>query len=275
LTLHRPIVTAAWISACTGMLFATLASGTANGADTGYPPPPGDYRSEPSVWSGIPRAPAPGGQAGSDGGRVAPSAGSSRMLPLPDDGFNDTRGDYDAANLFGAAPSPGQIRPAQTPPELVEPPQQPRADDPAPPHFMPPAYSARQDPGHTDLSMDFGRGSQRPAVSQGYQRPGGHAYQGYPAYAPAYPGYRQYPGPYHPGQMTDYAPAPASQGYPGYRADLYAPAGQQSESGMPTKDHYPGAPPVAPEYAPEEIFMPAATPHPDTVESTVFRPMDR
>lgn len=270
--------TALWT--CTSLVLWSFASRAAEGEDVSYPPPPGAYRSEPSVWSSMPYSPGTERQAGSDDTPVTPSAGSSSMLPLPDNGYDGRPGSYNANTLFGSK------RPAErASPMFVEPLQQPQAEQQPSRQLSPAPYPTVPPPERNDFSVDFRRNSQRPAVANSFQPPEGRAYQGYSAYAPAYPAYRQYPAPYQSGQMMGHAPAPPAQAYPDYPAGDYAAGYPQSDAGMPPQGYYPAGDPVAaPEFAPDgydtSVYpqaqdpVPAAMAYPDTTDSAVFRPTD-
>lgn len=283
MTRQRLTITTPWLWACAIALSGTLANRTLNAADVGYPPPPGAYRSEPSVWSDTPHSP-PQEHAGPDDRSARPSAASSRVPPLPDQGFDHRSGSDDAAKLFGAAPAPRQKKPMPTPPEFMQPPQQARADDPAPPAFVPQSYTAQRHTGHNDFSMDFSRESRRAATTRGDPHPEAPALQGYPAHAPSYPGYRQHPGPYPPGRAMPYAVGPATPAYPDYRTGRHVSAYPQPGSTAPPPDQYRETDTVTPQYAAEAFnapgfigdhdAAPAAQPPPDTVDSAVFRPTD-
>lgn len=274
MTRQHPLFIATSLWACIGLLLWTFASPAVEAADLGYPPPPGAYRSEPSVWSEMPRSSTGDRQTGPDHSRVTPSAGSSSMLPLPDEGYDGRPGSYDANNLFGAVPTV-----EKAPPAFVEPARHPQADEPVSPRSPAPAYPAAP-PQHNDFSMDFRRSDRQPAVTNGYQQPDAWSYQGYPAYAPAYPTYQQYPDPYHPGQAGSYAPAPPAQAYPDYDTGDYAAADPQAGDRMPPQDRFRGIAPAVPEYPGTDGYTQGQDPtsaafgYPDTDDSTVFRPAD-
>lgn len=277
---HHLTITATALQTCTGLLLCYFAGQAAASEDVSYPPPPGAYRSEPaSVWSDIPYSPGTLQQAGSDDTPVTPAAGGSSMLPLPDNGYDSRSGRYDAITLFGSRQPMEKAAP-----EFGESAQRPEAEQQSPPRPDPAPYPTAPPPERNDFSMDFRRDRQRPAVEHGFQPPEGWGHQGYPAYAPAYPAYQDYPPALQSGQMTGHAPAPPKPVYPDYRAGGYAPAYPQAGGGMPPQDYDPGVHSMAPDYAsdgydtgtypPAQDPLPGTVTLPGTADSILFRPTD-
>jgi len=189
-----PRKTTVAIHPAAALLLATALGGpNCDAATVDYPPPPGAYRSEPLVLPGL---------------TPPPAAAEAQHRP------DDTRptgadpagsGAYGADRLFGSA----QRRDSD---DRVASPQ--RGDTRQPQTmFAPPSQAADGYPEQAGFTVAPGA----QPFAGGYYEQGAVPFQGYPEYAPAYPGYAPYPG-----QGMEFAPPAGASGY-------YAPAFPQQQ----------------------------------------------
>ena len=229
MTRRHPVSHPLFYLLLTTMLSASLCATRAAAADSGYPPPPGAYRSESQIPQPA-QLPAEHGLAQSVDTATQASRGSAGLLPLPADSFSTS----DTADiLFGSVPT--------LPPPTADsndPAHQPaRGDIPSPPGntrttapVAPPAVG-------DGFSMDFSRDRQPPLYPDQGIPSGPH----YPSPAPAYPGHQR--------QAPSYY-----QGYPAYpgRPERHS-AGYPQPGGYeaPYRISDPYLMPPQPDYAPE------------------------
>jgi hypothetical protein len=194
-----------------------LLAGLAGGAvASDYPPPPGPYQSDPTLFADPP--PPTDHEMAATAGTPA----SSRILPLPDVGPNRERGAYDSTNLFGARPGA---------PRHPNPMKSPEAGG-ASTRFAPTTYPADSYSTQQGVPEEFRRDSLSFAP-------------GYPQYAPPYP-----PNPPYPGQHMEHAPVgPGHPAYASPSAPVYSPPATSKggfRSTATTRRPYPSSDTMAP-----------------------------
>ena len=231
-----------------GLLYCvTLAGQPLSAAESGYPPPPGAYRSEPAAQM-EPTRPSPRATSAGAGERE-PTQSSSRQLPLPDDMFGAKRGRYDADNLFGSSTP---VR--QGAPEVLGRPDLDPAASTGPDQFAPLPLPPETMPGYQEFAVHPSPDKQPPPATRTFREHDGPAHPGNPSHGPGYSTDEpQYQRPYQPGAATGYAPAINSPGY----VDQHG-RGYPQKGGL-IRETLPGAPLSAPPPSPGDhpVFRPS------------------